>query len=268
MELFINNVATQQRYFYARPYKTDIQNAEYRQMTLDGNYYFDIWIIGIPDGVSPVANETMIQKNSPRRLYIYSNDPLPENYLLSVDSIYGRDKYPLLELTTPCATLLDGMPPKECNFYATYNFTPPRIDSSFVEYRFVQLRHRQATNILYDLGTQQTYRLVLPKRAATLVLIMPLNFIRTTLKSGYFIFEDNNLIVRVYSKYFLSAARTEEDRGLVSVISTDDVHLMTRVTQFMSKLGIHSISKPSLNQIMGYDKYIKIIVGSVSNVYI
>lgn len=257
------------KYAYARPYTTSMTVGEYRQM-MKQQRFVDIYIVGVADGVSPKVHETMIPVGTTRRLYIFSDNPLDESTLSAVDSYYKESPYPLLSLDTPCARL-DGDRVPTQNFYTAFAGEEAaanrRQDAEFVEYRYVQQRHTVA-NIYYDEFTNNVYRLALPADSAMLVLIMPSNFVRTGLKQGYFLFDDIDLMVRVYSKHLLSANRTSGagEEVLVNDICTGNRRAMDIVRTFFSRMGVHNVYTPSDNQIVGYDKYLTLVVGDVSNV--
>lgn len=280
MELY-KNVYNTLKYAYARPYTTLIPVGEYRQMMTGGDeesqqrLFVDIYIVGVADGVSPRVHETMIPVGTPRRLYIFSDTPLDEQTLSTVDSHYKERRYPLLSLDTLCARL-DGNRVPTQNFYTAFAGRSSedvfeaavnrRQDTMFVEYRYAQQRHTVA-NIYYDEFTNNVYRLALPADNAMLVLIMPYNFVRTGLKQGYFLFDDIDLMVRVYSKHVLSANQTS-DTGevLVNDICTGNRRMMDIIRTFYSRMGVHNVYTPSDNQIVGYDKYLTLVVGDVSNI--
>lgn len=279
MELY-KNAYNMSKYAYARPYTTSITVAEYRQMMTGGDeerpQFVDIYIVGVADGVSPKVHETMIPVGTPRRLYIFSDTPLDEKTLSAVDSYYKGHRYPLLSLITSCAQL-DGSRVPMQNFYTAYADRGSedeieaavfrRQDAMFVEYRYAQQRHTVA-NIYYDEFTNKVYRLALPADNAMLVLIMPYNFVRTGLKQGYFLFDNIDLIVRVYSKHLLSANQTSDNASevLVNDICTGNRRIMDIIRTFYSRMGVHNVYTPSDNQIVGYDKYLTLVVGDVSNI--
>nr|WDA64674.1 GrBNV gp35-like protein [Oryctes rhinoceros nudivirus] len=251
------NLSNTSKYRYPREYATDIAYDQ-KELTLDGLTFTNIIITGIPDGVSPIANEALIERNTPRRLYIFSETPLTDQYLNMLDKFYGKVAYKIFTCDMPNTTLVSY--PRN-NFYLT-NGQPSSI-SEFVEYRYLTQRHL-LTNIAYDISTNFLYKLVLPEKPL-LVIIMPKNFIRTGLKSGYFRF-DNNIIVRVYSKYILSSELTEDDTHEVTSFSTDNLKLVSIIEKFFGRLGMHKIVSNSNDQLYGYDKFMTMVVGNVANV--
>lgn len=256
-ELYTNlNVSSAFR--YARPFETDV-TYDSKQVTVNGVDYINVIITGIPDGVSPDANEAVIKRQTPRRLYILSDQPLDYADIEVIDGFYGKRSFPMPTATAICAQL--SAYPRN-NFYSVDG--PPSVTSRFIEYRYVQRRHQPA-NIAWDTSTGNLYRLVLPSNSAMLVLVMPENFVRTSLKRGYFRL-DNDLIVRVYSRFVLSAATLEPDNELISVINTDDTRLMSVIRAFFARLGMHKIVSTSVNQIYAYDRYLTLAVGSISNI--
>lgn len=274
MEVYKNSYC-KARYVYARPYTTSItSSADPRIDEPNPREHVDVYLVGVPDGVSPTVYEALVPVDAVRRLYLYSNKRLPEKWLSIADASYGERPYPLLTLETPCAR--DCRTPVH-NFYTALAdrgnedvyaaAVSRRQDAAFVEYRYVEQRHAEA-NIYYDEFTNSAYRLALPADSAQLVLIMPSNFIRTDLKRGYFIFDDIDLIVRVYSKHLLSADRTSDDGAapLASDVCTGNRRVMDIVRSFFSRMGVQSVYAASDNQIIGYDRYLTLVVGDVSNI--
>lgn len=251
------NVVNIGAYKYPREYQTDI-SFEKRTIIVN-NEAHTVTITGIPDGVSPLANEAIVPNASLKRLYIFADKQLNDDVLQAIDSIYGRKPYPIIYTRIVRQRL--GVYPSN-NFYMSRG--PLNSISDYVEYRYLQNRH-QIANIAYDNETLSIYQMVLPKRPL-LVIIMPENFVRTGLKTGYFKFE-NNIIVRVFSQYLLAATQTDaNDDGAVTAFTIDNDKVSSIVECFFSRLGIHKISSNSSNHIYGYDKYITFVVGSISNI--
>lgn len=255
-ELYTNLTNTGQ-YYYPREYQTDV-TFDRKNLTLDGVVYTDITITGIPDGVSPLANEALIDRNAKRRLYIFSDTPLDDNYLQTIDKFYGKVPYKNLKCLFPNTTL-DSYPRN--NFYMTTD-TPSMI-SDYVEYRYLQHRHIMS-NICYNASTNEVYKMILPERPL-LVIIMPANFIRTGLKKGYFRF-DNNLIVRVYSKFILSSPQYEDDTNEITMFNVHNKQLKTVVKKLFARFGMHRLVSNAENQLYSYDKFMTMVVGSVANI--
>lgn len=257
----LNNIG---KYVYPREFLASV-TFESKQLTTDGTNYTTVTITGIPDGVSPRANEAMIIKGAPRRLYVFSDQPLDASYLKTLDGFYGRTPYPILTIGEPCGRL-DSVPKN--NFYLCYE--RPNVLTEFIEYRYVQNRHA-ITKIAYDASTGNVYSLILPNKTSykpLLVIVMPENFVRTGLKQGYFRF-DNNLIVRIYSKYLLSSKLEDGNyNGYVSVITTDNGRLRGVIETFFSRLGLHVILSNETNQIYAYDNFMTSVVGSVANIVV
>lgn len=259
-ELYTNLNVSSAAFRYARPFETDV-TYDSKQVTLNGIDYANVVITGIPDGVSPDANEAVIKRRTPRRLYILSDRALDLADIEVIDGFYGKRSLPMPSATTVCGRIATTACPRN-NFYSVDG--TPNVTARLVEYRYVQRRHQPA-NIAWDSTTGNVYRLVPPSNAAMLVLVMPENFVRTSLKRGYFRLE-NDLIVRVYSRFVLSAATLEPDNELISVINTDDARLMSVIRAFFVRLGMHKIVSTAINQIYAYDRYLTLAVGSISNI--
>lgn len=251
------NLTNSGLYRYPRDFKTDV-TFDRKDLTLDGIQFTNITITGIPEGVSPLANEALIESGTPRRLYIISNTPLDTQYLDTIDKFYGKTPYPI-RYCRAANTYLKSYPKN--NFYMSDGV--PSLVSNFVEYRYLNERHL-ISNIAYDPNTSAVYKLVLPERPL-LVIIMPSNFLRTGLKTGYFRFE-NNLIIRVYSKYILSSNEFVDDSNEITSFTVDNLKLKTTIEQFFGRLGMHKIISNSDNQIYAYDKFMTLVAGSVANI--
>lgn len=278
MEVYTNGYS-KVRYVYARPYTTSISSSAHPRIdelntSVGEGGHVDVYLVGVPDGVSPRAYEASVPADTVRRLYLYSNKRVPDKWLSIADASYGERPYPLLTLETPCAR--DCRTPVN-NFYTALADRADedvyaaaanrRQDATFVEYRYVEQRHAEA-NLYYDEFSNRAYRLALPADSALLVLIMPSNFVRTDLKRGYFLFDAIDLIVRVYSKHLLSADRTADagEEPLVSDVCTANRRVMDIVRSFFSRMGVQSVYVASDNQIIGYDRYLTLVVGDVSNI--
>lgn len=245
-------------YKYPREWQTDVTH-ERRTMIMNNEAYV-ITITGIPDGVSPIANEAIISPTSLMRLYIFSDKALTEENLQSIDTLYGRKPYPIV-YTQIVRNRLETYPNN--NFYMCRG-SPESSVTEYVEYRYLQNRH-QISTIAYNNESGAVTQMVLPKRPM-LVIIMPDNFVRNSLRSGYFRF-DNNIIIRVFSKYLLSSNQIDaQDDGSVTLFTTSNEKISNIVESFFSRLGIHRIASNSPNHIYGYDKYITLVVGSIANI--
>lgn len=258
-ELYTNLVESAE-FKYPREYQTDI-GIETRQLTIDNTNFITITITGIPDCVSPNANEALIPRGQLKRLYIFSDVQLDDTTLVQLDGFYGKIPYPMFKTIYPMARI-DTLP--RMNFYMLDNMGPLSTTTRFVEYRHLLQRHI-ISNIAYDQNNGDVYNLVLPERPL-MVIIMPCNFIRTGNKQGYFHF-DNNIIVRVFSRVLLSSNQyTEDDNGEITLFSADNLKIKSIISRFFNRLGIHKITSNDDNQIYGYDKYLTFVVGKVSNV--
>ncbi|KAG8362566.1 GbNV_gp35-like [Fopius arisanus] len=247
-------------YKYARPFRLKRKMSNTVKFTSDSNTSITVRLKGVPDGVSPLATEAIVEKDLPLRLYIYSPQPLKSEQIEFLEKLVDKTPYPIFQVVHPSARL--SHIPKN-NFYLCQGV--PNIISTFTEYRYLQRRH-EISNIAYDVKTAFVYPLVLP-HTPQIVLIMPKNFKRTGLRCGYFEFP-NNLIIRLYSAHMLSASTIgfENDPGIVSVISTENQYLITIIKTFFCRMGMHRIMSNALNQIYASDKYLTLIVGSTANI--
>lgn len=266
------NARTHYRYRYPRPYSTKLNDAGVtKSLTDNGVEYKEIYAIGIPDGVSPITNVTLVPADTIRRLVIYSDSLLSEDELQVLDNSYKHDPYPILYFDAPInvSPLANGSVPVS-NFLLTqdessdggYDLIPSTL-SRFIEYRYFDRRHQPA-NILFDSRSGTVFRFVPPDRS-TLVIVMPKNFVRTSLYTGYFLYQDN-LIINVYSKYLLSCETTGRDHRLYSVISTENPKYMALFKHIFAKLGMHRISSLNSDQIYAYDRYMTVVIGNIANI--
>lgn len=279
MELYVN-MYSQYKYFYARPYKTSLTVAHHHRVTGGDNTsqhrFVDVYVLGVADGVPPTVRESLIAASTERRIYVFSDMPLSEKILETIDGYYKECHYPVMSLENPCAWLRDSQIPMN-NFYTAFTHHTMsekmfddvfnrRQDVQFVEYRYVQQRHVTA-NIYFDDFTKSVYRLALPSASAMLVLIMPQNFVQTGLKQGYFLFDDVDLIVRVYSTHLLSASKTSRgDEVLINEFCTGNKRTINIIRTFFSRMGANNIYTPSENQVVAYDSYLTLVVGDISNI--
>lgn len=265
---FYQNTLNFGQYQYARSYTTNL--SKNLKFTEDGGQtQIDINITGIPDGVSPIANEAIIQNNQPKRLYVFSDKPLDQTILDKIDNLYGKETYPIITSVVTCGRKL--FPRK--NFYICDG--SPSVISNFTEYRYAQQRHMQSSCCV-DVNNGNIYRLALPHKVL-LVIIMPDNFIQTGKRSGYFHFE-NNLIIQVISKYQLTSTSFNQNElpsssipdivpyKEISQISTFDDRLSTTIKQFFIRMDMHKIITERQNQIYAYDAYMTLVAGFVDNI--
>lgn len=305
-ELYCNLTPLLAAYAYPRPFHVDpgVDGERKRVTRAEDGGVVNIALTGVPDGVPPITNETLVPAGSPRRLYVFSDQPLSMSQLRTIDGFYGKRPYPIAVATVPCARLPPGRVPRN-NFSlilrtnagdndGTMNFSSDPDDrqpisaayahqpcslSGFIEYRYLQARH-VAPSIGFHSLDGHVYRLVLPGRQQMIVLIMPENFVATGLKRGFFRFDDG-LIAHVFSSYPLAATRRVEQDDLaaaaaaasggnaiceISVIDTADQRLMDVIKGFFARIGMHRILSSAPNQVYAYDRFLTVVVGSTANI--
>lgn len=269
LQLYHNPYADFQ-YRYPRPYSTKLPDTGVtKSITSDGVAYKNVQVIGVPDGVSPLTNVTLIPGDVKRRLIVYSDSLLIDSELEVLDESYKSEEYPVLYFTVPVN--VDASIPTSTNFivveddlYQTAKSTVPSTMSRYTEYAYFSKRHQPA-NVLYDPTGGNLFRFV-PDVRSRLVIVMPRNFIRTGMFTGYFLLSESNLIVRVYSRHVLSAEKNGFDPGVYSLISTNDLKQMTLFRSIFSKLGMHRISSLNPDQIYAHDAFMTIVVGNIANI--
>lgn len=294
-ELYSNATPIGASYAYPRPFLAGDLTSERKRVTraADGGVVA-IALTGVPDGVPPITNETLVPAGSPRRLYVFSDLPLSMAQLRTTDSFYGKQAYPIAVANVPCGRLPPGRVPRhnfslilrtnagnnddtmefssdpndEQPISAAYTHQPCSL-SGFIEYRYLQARH-VAPSIGFHSLDGHVYRMVLPGRQQMIVLIMPENFIATGLKQGFFRL-DGGLIAHVFSVYPLAATTridpTASDEYVceVSVIDTSDQRLMDVIKGFFARIGMHRILSSAANQVYAYDRFLTVVVGSTAN---
>lgn len=77
MEEYQNFLDTERSFVDATEYSCTITEPVKHVLTKQlSNETIGIFLMGIPDGVSPYVNEALIPKNIIRRLYIFSDKPI------------------------------------------------------------------------------------------------------------------------------------------------------------------------------------------------
>lgn len=228
---------------------------------------------GIPDGISLDANYAIIkdiENVKLKRLIIYSEQQLTENYLRSLDSVFGQHQMPLWQLTGKShAYIYDKI--INFNFYTNLHLDQDdfSVVTPVIEFRNFFFRHKIATVFVNRKG-DKVYKLCLPKRVARLMIYMPENFYSYSFdnKRGFFKL-NNDLIIQVFSRYPLTSQSnivvSSNDNVLVTVYKNE---LRNEVLEIFTAFGIANIDFSSPYRIIGYDKYVKLIVGSLDNLYL
>lgn len=276
MELYENKIPRNSGYiYYRRPYSTSASNV--RQQLNDGT---EIYITGIPDGVSPKATVAIVPKDTVRRLYIVSNRRLDETTKRTIDRYkrdeYDKHDYPIRTVRYPCAVLSQY---PRMNFYMNKHAadSPITTTTTLLEYRYLQNRHLPAT-VAYDQSTGELYRLALDDDGLTkLILLMPKNFVKTSARSGYLQCDDD-VIVHIKSNFDISANNDNNNDNdndgdndtndlVVSVINLHDGILKRKMLNVMSTLGFTNVLfTDDMDGIIGKDRYMTAVIGNLKNV--
>lgn len=248
------------KYIYARKYEYYRESKRKRVLRTDNSLVY-VYVTGVPENVSPYANEAMITKETKRRLFIMSDEPLFHDDLCILDKEYGEENpiYPIFYLDVPNKKLVS----KPKNNYFECEGVPSSV-SEFLEYKYLIQRYIPS-NIIFDKKNKLVHSpFILPFKVPT-IIIMPYNFTLTGPKTGYFEFD--NIIIRVFSKHLLSCAgkRDNHDKGLITDFSTQNSVVVQIVEDFFHELGMINIYTPDMNQIIAKDKYLTLIFGSTSN---
>lgn len=248
------------KYIYPRTYEY-YRESKRKKLLRVNNCIVYVYVTGVPDNVSPYANEAMISKEARRRLYIMSDEPLTINDLFTLDSEYGDKNliYPIFELEEPNRKLVSI--PKN-NFFECDGV--PSSVSEFLEYRYLLQRHVPC-NIAFDRKSKLVYSpFIAPSSVIPKILIMPSNFIITGSNTGYFAFD--KIIIRVFSNHLLSGSSSNtRDSGLITDFSTDNVVLVQIVEDFFHELGMINIISNNKDQIIAKDSYLTLVFGAISD---
>lgn len=262
MELY-KNVDNNFKYFYPTPYISFDNKEKLIELLKDSNV---IKVYGVPDGIDPKINYTLTKQNEKKRLYIMSHIRLNTEQLNTIHKLYGIKYYPIRNLydflninSIQFKTSLISE-----NFYTTLYDEQPSSVSQFVEYRFFSKRHFPATKFIQQNKEQiNITNFVLPPNFASIIIIMPENFIQTTETSGYFYLQ-NNIIIRLYSKYRLTSNNKQADHNLITVINTKNKLLTNNLLDYFNKLKFLQITITEY-QIIGQDNIFRAIIGNTSN---
>jgi len=240
-------------------------------MTVDQrNNAIKIYVLGIPIGVSPYVNETLIVGNELLRLYIFSDKPLSEKLIKIIESHHKGEKYDVLRLTIPSAQVTQPL----CNFY-TYDERHVNDYTSFIEYRYFRQRFTPA-NVIYNPNSGDMYRFVLPEECrAPIAFIMPANYIAISPKRGFIIFQ-KGLIAHLFTKNFMISEKRVQatDSKITGPFVVTDTQIMRTenmlnfVKDKFSKMGFLNMYTAGTRQLVAYDNFITAVLGDYSNINI
>lgn len=277
------------KYRYVRAFTASsniVANPQYKKL-IDNVQSIAIVAIGIPDGLSLLQWSTATQSMR-NRLNVFSQETLSEKFLQTIDESYGDEVYPVMRLVSPVAIIDGTFSSREQrellklpldNFYTIVGKTIPPADGSsssyagvsggeFVEYRYLQQRQFYPT-LAWDPSTGYLYKFVMPNKKIRnrpiKCLIMPENFVRTDVNTGYWNFD--GLIFHVFARNCtLVGGRYEsEDLPYITSISNEDPRTISIITSFLSKIGMHKIESTAVNQVYAIDRYLTVVVGSLNN---
>lgn len=264
MELY-KNVDKTWDYVYPTPYLYQEDKPIF--LKLVNNTSTEIKICGIPDGVDPIINYTLIEKNMPKRLFIMSDTPINNEELNVIYGLYGKRYYPIRQIqpiiNDPIKLQYYVSTQFLDNFFTTTDDNPSNI-SKFLEYRYFSKRHLPASKLYVPtISGDILCNFILPKNKANLIIIMPENFIQTEEKAGYFKL-DNNIHIRIYSKCNLSSVSKEIDNNLTTIINNKNETIVKNISDYISKLNFTNVTITE-NQIIGTDNLFTAVIGTISN---
>ena len=252
---------------------SNVRASPQHKTLVDNVQSITIVVAAIPEGMS-LLQLTQIDSSMLTRLNVFAREPLDERFLKSVDDSYGDSFYPITRLTAVIASATYTLPLE--NFYAVANraITPESVSAGasvvdaytgngeLVEYRYLQQRQFKPT-LLWDPLLGSIYRFVMPQKCLRCI-IMPENFIRTSVNRGYWDFD--GLIIYAFARNCTLVGGTPgEDSQLITSLSNDDPRTLAIITNFLSKIGMHKIESTAINQIYSIDRFMTIVVGSLNN---
>lgn len=280
--LFRNPIDTIRSHVYATEHECDLKEPREQLVHVDGRKnVIKIYVFGIPVGVSPYANETLITGNEPRRLYIFSDRPLSKHLREFVGAHHqhifggGNNESRVLDLVVPFAAKVTQ---PWCNFYVSGDANGNDY-TSFVEYRYFRQRFTHAT-AFFNPNSGYVFRFVLPEECrAPIALIMPENYSPISPRRGYIAF-GHGLIVHIFTtKHFMVSAEKPHSGNGGNVVKpstfvvTDTQIMQTEnmldfVKNKFSKMGFLNMYAAGPRQLVAYDDLVTAVLGDYSNLNI
>lgn len=217
--------------------------------TDDAKSIRSIYIVGVPENISPIVNIAYCKVSETKRMFIYSNLKLTESQIETFQETYKKDNNFLpiynIDKNGVIYDIWNNNILNNQNFYLAINpfnggmdFIPNSL-SKIYEYKYIEKRY-ELTNIIFNPTNNMIYSLVPPKEMITTIIVMPLNFYRTSFKTGYFLFD--NLIIRIFSKYLLlggsliNESLTEQYNKVSNIENIPDI-VLNHLIKFIQKLG-------------------------------
>lgn len=105
MDEYQNLLNLDNAFTYATEYSCTITEPLKRTLKKQlSNDMLDVFLMGIPDGISPYVNSALIPKNIARRLYIFSSRPLDNKTLRQIELFVLTKPYPYPQMyvTSDC----------------------------------------------------------------------------------------------------------------------------------------------------------------------
>lgn len=256
---------------YATAYTCDRKEPLEQLVSVDGTKNVTkIYVLGIPDGVSPYVNETLIIGDETLRLYIFSDKPLSEKLIKLIELHHKGEKYDVLTLTTASAQVVQPLR----SFYV-HDERCAKDYTSYTEYRYFRQRFTPA-NVIYNPNSGNVYRFVLPEECrAPIAFIMPANYIAISPKHGYIIFE-KDLIIHMFTKHSMISEKqspaTDSRTTASFVVNNTQImrteNMLNFVKDKFSKMGFLNTYTVSARQLVAYDDFITAVFGDYSNINI
>jgi len=222
--LFTNYLDTKSTLVYAMRIGTLNMSADVRQLIHLGQKN-TIYIVPIPDGVSPYVNEAQMPRmRGINRLYVYASAPMDKRELDYVASQYiGSMNYNYPKLSGDTVNgIASARKFPTCNFFIRNNNSPDNDFYSLIEVRWFRQRNHKA-NKFYDETHGTTSALVPPENhPIPKVLIMPYDYRSVSPKQGYFFNPNSNLIVHIFSKCYM-VCLSDETSGIDGAATASNV---------------------------------------------
>ncbi|UDM55356.1 Pif-6 [Phenacoccus solenopsis nudivirus] len=225
-DVFVNNVANRTGFIYPLELATLSTRVSSKELLMQTQLLV-VYIIPIPDGVSPYVNEDRMPKNkSLNRIHVYSDSRLTDTDLQFIaNQCVDVVPYPfvgLQDITPSCELTPTGdcdykianvnqLP--TCNFYMRNPLVGKLDTFALIEVKWFRQRNVSTTKY-FDPLTATATALVPPDEVAyPIVLVMPSDYVSVSSKHGYFFDERCQLMLHIFSRHYMKA----KDRFTIDV---------------------------------------------------
>ena len=272
----INQNERQKLHCYKRSVTTKVQYDKFILSSNNGSVDKQIYIVGIPTVISPVSDESSTFLDCQIRLYIYSDILLSEFELVSLDEKF-KDSQCSQNISPFHGNLSHNFSKNSFvipqTFMVTHDLHDGFLSNSNVLYsKCVTFASRFAyADIVHD-GQGEFYGLCLDTGDNLDIEIrMPGDFHLVTPKRGFFVDQNTNLILSLFTRYRLSSEQLvsnaiENHHFAFSSIDTENSIVVNYLIEIITRLGFHEIAIHSKNQIVAFDPFFTLVVGPIHNI--